>query len=133
MHRFTTFFLTTLIVCQAFYNAGVLGYWLVNRATIAATLCENRDKPELECDGKCYLKKKMAKAPESPPTNDGTEIPPLRKVVELAVTPNEAPILVLPTVSDEVPVLIPGLGNHRGLILEKSIFHPPTVQGHFST
>lgn len=28
---------------------------------IVATLCENRDSPELECNGKCYLSKQLAK------------------------------------------------------------------------
>ena len=29
---------------------------------IVATLCENRDRPQLHCDGKCYLAKKIADA-----------------------------------------------------------------------
>lgn len=29
---------------------------------ISTRLCENRDKPELNCNGKCYLKKKLVKA-----------------------------------------------------------------------
>ncbi|NLN26490.1 MAG: hypothetical protein GX163_12765 [Bacteroidetes bacterium] len=27
---------------------------------IISVLCENKDKPELECNGKCYLSKKLA-------------------------------------------------------------------------
>lgn len=30
-----------------------------NNEYIASVLCENRDKPELACNGKCYLTKKM--------------------------------------------------------------------------
>lgn len=29
-------------------------------------LCENKDKPKLECNGKCYLAKEMAKAADTP-------------------------------------------------------------------
>lgn len=29
-------------------------------------LCENKDKPELECNGKCHLVKEMAKASDTP-------------------------------------------------------------------
>ena len=36
-------------------------YW-VNYKYIANELCENQDKPELECNGKCHLKKELAKA-----------------------------------------------------------------------
>ncbi len=28
---------------------------------IISVLCENKDKPELECNGKCYLSKQLAK------------------------------------------------------------------------
>ncbi|GLB49869.1 hypothetical protein Y10_22370 [Neptunitalea sp. Y10] len=28
-------------------------------------LCENKDKPEMHCDGKCYLAKQLAKASET--------------------------------------------------------------------
>jgi hypothetical protein len=33
-----------------------------NQAYIAAALCENRDRPELNCEGKCYLMKKLKAA-----------------------------------------------------------------------
>ena len=39
----------------------VLDYW-VNYKYIANELCENQDKPEIECNGKCHLKKELAKA-----------------------------------------------------------------------
>ncbi len=39
----------------------ILDYW-VNYKYIANKLCENQDKPEMECNGKCHLKKELAKA-----------------------------------------------------------------------
>jgi hypothetical protein len=33
-----------------------------NQAYIASTLCENRDRPALNCQGKCYLMKKLKEA-----------------------------------------------------------------------
>lgn len=47
---------------------------------IVSTLCENKDKPEMECDGKCYLSKQLAKEAgndENNPFNQTskTEIP----------------------------------------------------------
>lgn len=38
---------------------GTIAYFHANRAYIARVLCENRDKPELHCDGQCYLAKKL--------------------------------------------------------------------------
>ena len=36
-----------------------------NQEYIATTHCENKQKPALECDGKCYLKKQIKKQQES--------------------------------------------------------------------
>ncbi|MBU2919885.1 hypothetical protein KO504_00900 [Winogradskyella psychrotolerans] len=33
-------------------------------------LCVNKDKPELACNGKCHLKKELAKASDSEKSND---------------------------------------------------------------
>ena len=38
---------------------GTIAYYQANRDYIARVLCENRDKPDLHCDGKCYLAKKL--------------------------------------------------------------------------
>lgn len=35
--------------------------YIVNYDYIVNNLCENRDRPALNCDGKCYLSKLMAK------------------------------------------------------------------------
>ncbi|WP_338870210.1 hypothetical protein WBJ53_22155 [Spirosoma sp. SC4-14] len=38
---------------------GTIAYYHANKAYIARVLCVNRDKPELHCDGKCFLAKKL--------------------------------------------------------------------------
>ncbi|QMW03249.1 hypothetical protein [Spirosoma foliorum] len=38
---------------------GTIAYYHANKDYIARVLCENRDKPEMHCDGKCYLAKKL--------------------------------------------------------------------------
>ncbi|GAB3025885.1 hypothetical protein GCM10027185_26480 [Spirosoma pulveris] len=38
---------------------GTIAYYNVNKAYIARVLCENRDKPQLHCDGQCYLAKQL--------------------------------------------------------------------------
>lgn len=35
--------------------------FLIQQEYIAQNLCENREKPEMECNGKCHLKKELAK------------------------------------------------------------------------
>ncbi|HSI78398.1 MAG TPA: hypothetical protein VK957_21035 [Lunatimonas sp.] len=39
-------------------------YFLINRAEIAAAYCENKEKPELACNGSCKLDSMLAKAKE---------------------------------------------------------------------
>jgi hypothetical protein len=62
MRKLSALFIVSLIIVQAFYNLGVTIYWAANHNYIATVLCENRDKKALHCDGKCYLKKKLAAA-----------------------------------------------------------------------
>ncbi|GAB4021979.1 hypothetical protein [Spirosoma koreense] len=38
---------------------GTIAYYHANKAYIARVLCENRDKPQLHCDGQCYLAKQL--------------------------------------------------------------------------
>jgi hypothetical protein len=38
---------------------GTIAYYHANKDYIARVLCENRDKPQLNCDGKCYLAKQL--------------------------------------------------------------------------
>lgn len=44
-------------------------YWKANQKTITTEFCENKDKPVLECNGKCYLKKKIEAPSDSKESN----------------------------------------------------------------
>lgn len=39
--------------------------YIINYDYIVAELCENKAKPEMHCNGKCHLKKELAKASEA--------------------------------------------------------------------
>jgi hypothetical protein len=54
-----------LIVCTLMSNLAILFVFVgfqMNQRYIATTLCENRDKPWLHCNGRCYLMKKIKAA-----------------------------------------------------------------------
>ena len=56
-----------LIVCTISANFArlfVFAGFELNQKYIASTLCENRDKPWMHCNGKCYLMKKIKLAEE---------------------------------------------------------------------
>jgi len=61
-----------LIVCTLtanFTKLFVFAGFELNQKYIASTLCENRDKPWLHCNGHCYLMKKI-KAAEDKEKNE---------------------------------------------------------------
>ena len=46
--------------------------YLANRDFIAKNLCENRNKPKLNCNGKCHLMKQLKKASAETPSDGNT-------------------------------------------------------------
>ncbi len=49
---------------QSPVKLGIVAWYQVNKQYVATVLCENKAKPQLKCNGKCYLKKQLAKADE---------------------------------------------------------------------
>ncbi|MEZ4805819.1 MAG: hypothetical protein R2852_10130 [Bacteroidia bacterium] len=57
--------LVFLLMGQFGVQLGVMTYFSFMRSEIVLTKCENIDKPELECNGKCYLNKQLGGETES--------------------------------------------------------------------
>jgi hypothetical protein len=55
-------FLTLLILLQSFSREVVVMDYALHRARITELFCINKDKPQLHCNGKCHLRKQLAKA-----------------------------------------------------------------------
>src|SRR3954469_19820506 len=49
------------ILLQTFSQVVVVSQYYANKDFIAKNLCENRARPQMHCDGKCCLKKKLAR------------------------------------------------------------------------
>ena len=61
MKKLTSYLLLLVYLSVSFnFFLPVVAY-NVNLKFIAAELCENKDKPEMMCNGKCYLGKQMEK------------------------------------------------------------------------
>ena len=58
---------------------------------IAAELCENQDRPEMECDGKCYLNKRLAEAASEVPDPAETTFAPALPIHLIAKSDLEVP------------------------------------------
>jgi hypothetical protein len=127
MQKLSALFIASLFIFQAFYNLGLTVYWLSNHAYIAAVLCENRDKPALKCDGKCYLRKKMAAAQQETAPKQNT---PVKK--ELKSSKFSEFIVANPWQGKSVSFfhnpLIATIPDYSALEAVDPIFHPPAAQ-----
>jgi hypothetical protein len=59
MRSAIAYILLMAIMLPTFSSWGTIAYYKLNREYIAKVLCENRKRPEMHCDGKCYLAKKL--------------------------------------------------------------------------
>lgn len=51
--------LLAVVMLSSFSTALISASFKFNQPYIVARLCENRAKPEMKCNGKCYLKKQF--------------------------------------------------------------------------
>lgn len=64
MRSLIAYILLAAIMLPTLSPWGTIAYFKLNREYIAKVLCENRKRPELHCDGKCYLAKKLRQQKE---------------------------------------------------------------------
>jgi hypothetical protein len=79
MKKVMVYFLLALLLFQNSGRLVVLAWFKLYQPEITRTLCVNRSRPQLHCDGKCVLAKKMAAAEKQQETA-GWE-----RLVEIAV------------------------------------------------
>ncbi len=72
MRSLPVYLLLFAILLPSISPWGTIAYYNLNRDYIARVLCENRARPELHCDGQCYLAKKL-KAQQDRQDKDTTE------------------------------------------------------------
>ena len=53
--------------------------YIIYKDTIIKEYCENKDQPELKCDGKCHLKKEIIKKEKEKPNNNNKSPKPQPK------------------------------------------------------
>jgi hypothetical protein len=60
---------------------GAVAYYRVNQDYISKNLCENRDKPMLDCNGQCYLAKQLKAAEEKEQKSNSERLEKMPEVV----------------------------------------------------
>jgi hypothetical protein len=63
-YKLTAILLIISMISGSFSRFFIYAGFEMNQSYIASKLCENRNKPWLHCNGKCYLMKKVKQAEE---------------------------------------------------------------------
>jgi len=61
-YKITAVLLIIVIVSSSFSRFFIFAGFELNKSYIATKLCENRNRPWMHCNGKCYLMKKIKQA-----------------------------------------------------------------------
>lgn len=126
MKRIVAILLLCSLSCQCLVKLGIVAWFGLNREYIARNLCENKDKPELKCCGKCYLKKQLKKADAEEKKQDSPAAKSNRLELTAFVLPSRTatPLSFIASLS---PVQNPGRSAHHGILFSVPVFHPPAV------
>ena len=65
-----------------FFNGMVLLKYELNKTEIIQKFCENKDKPKMQCDGKCHLKKMMLDEGDTQGEEPITTLPDIQLFIE---------------------------------------------------
>lgn len=126
MNKLTALVLMLCLSCQLVLRLSIYAWFEINQEYIAATLCENKNRPELVCCGKCVLTKQLKKADDVEQKGQknlpGKEE---RGAGVCFVLPQNinATITFNPKNSSVKRAVLPHLFDSG---ITKSIFHPPT-------
>jgi hypothetical protein len=122
IRRLIAFTLLLALLSSILSKLFVYAEFKSNQAYIAATLCENRDRPELNCQGKCYLMKKL-KAAEDKEKKQENQAQKKASVDLFFLNETIAPALVL-TVPEKMK---PSIQKFSLPEFNREIAHPPSL------
>lgn len=102
----------------------------LNQKEIAAIECENKDRPEMNCNGKCYLAKQLEKADnelEHKKEKQEHSISILKLIETSVFVENWKLKFEVPAFNTEKELASYYYSSSYYLLLKSDIFHPPTV------
>lgn len=103
---------------------GVIVWYEANIDYVAEELCENKDKPEMGCNGKCYLKKQLDKVDDQ---HDKDQAPAKKSKTELPEYIASAATIFLSHGVDEQEITYTVYSNLYSYTVTTSVFHPPAA------
>lgn len=72
LRKIIAILLLTSITLQLCNRVGIIAWFNINQDKVVELFCINKNKPELDCKGKCYLAEKLEEAKQN---EAGTTIP----------------------------------------------------------
>ena len=76
--------MTILFLLVSFQQALIIVHFKLNQNAIEKEFCENKAKPELQCHGKCHLKKEL----QDTEKNNDLELRSISKQIDIALISN---------------------------------------------
>ena len=111
-----------LLLVLALRTAMPILDYAVNYQYISTQLCENRARPELRCNGKCYIKKEILKSSEN---QNAKESKVQVKSIDVFVVNENSEFIADFSVEKNVENNFQNCFNLRVKPFDESIFHPP--------
>jgi hypothetical protein len=99
--------------------------YVVNYEYISKVLCVNKDKPKMQCNGKCHLMKELAKASdaEKPLSSDKKIVSPIFEVLFFEEIKSFKIASISFVTKEKINQSYSNLYSHLN---SGSVFHPPT-------
>ena len=99
--------------------------YVVNYEYISKVLCINKDKPKMQCNGKCHLMKELAKASdaEKPLSSDKKGTAP---ILDVLIFEEIKSFEIVPVCFGTKQKINPYYSNLYFHLNSTSVFHPPT-------
>ena len=99
-----------------------------NKAYVAKELCVNKKKPQMRCNGKCHLAKRLQQLEEpEKPSPSRVPVNLKLKAMDWIVVNGVFAIVKEPHFTEETAASEWPEDNGRPVSFAESVFHPPTV------
>ena len=109
------------MLVQSFSKVFILVNYQVNKNYIAEFLCINKAKPELQCQGHCYLKKSLQKADQAGSQTTNQHLKTASEITLFYQDFFSCPLIPAPDKSELTSNYKPGIFIQTST----AVFHPP--------
>lgn len=107
---------------QCVLKLGIVAWYQANKAYVAKELCENKARPQMKCNGKCYLRKQLNKT-ENNQQNQQSKQSQAEAIEFLPVNS----FTFTPGIFEEAVTYTDIYKHQQGYQPLVNIFHPPQV------